>query len=216
VANQEQGCGALVTIIEPTPRPKEPTSAAALPTGPIAGRVRTARPPRARYGSPELKVKRGAGVGGDRNGNGSPRGTGLYDVSDAKPRLPADLRRPRPKRSASASSSQLEQRRADVHSDEQSGTEPALDEVLLEPTIRMIMKRDNVTGDQLVHLIKIASRHSEPGGSVPPVDPPRHVARRSSCRGTGSSGRRIVTERCLGLPGTKCAGCAHRWDADGG
>ena len=77
----------------------------------------------------------------------------LYDVSDAKPRLPAGLRRPRPKRSASASCSQLEQRRADVD------TEPPLDEVLREPAIRLIMKRDNVTEDQLVHLIKRACRH---------------------------------------------------------
>ena len=38
----------------------------------------------------------------------------FYDVSDAKCRLPADLRRPGPKRSASAPRSQLEQRRADA------------------------------------------------------------------------------------------------------
>jgi len=37
VTNKEQGLGELVTIIEPTLRPKEPTSAAAPPTGPIAG-----------------------------------------------------------------------------------------------------------------------------------------------------------------------------------
>ena len=83
----------------------------------------------------------------------------FYGVSDAKPRLPADLRRPRPKRSASASCSQLEQRRADVGRHGQSGTEPTLDEVLGEPAIRLIMKRDNVTEDQLVHLIKLACRH---------------------------------------------------------
>jgi hypothetical protein len=107
VTNQEQGLGELVIIIEPTPRPKEPTSAAAQPTRPIARRVRTARPPRAPYASPEVRVKRTPAIGGDRNGNGSPRRSGLYDVSDAKPRLPADLRRPRPKRSASAFRSQL-------------------------------------------------------------------------------------------------------------
>jgi hypothetical protein len=45
-------------------------------------------------------------------------------MSDAKPRLPADLRRPQPKRSASASCSQLEQRRPDVDRYGQSGTEP--------------------------------------------------------------------------------------------
>jgi hypothetical protein len=38
----------------------------------------------------------------------------FYDVSDAKCRLPAYLRRLGPKRSASAPGSQLEQRRADA------------------------------------------------------------------------------------------------------
>jgi hypothetical protein len=80
-------------------------------------------------------------------------------MSDAKPRLPADLRRPQPKRSASASCSQLEQRRPDVDRYGQSGTEPTLDEVLREPAIRLIMKRDNITEDQLVHLIKVACQH---------------------------------------------------------
>jgi hypothetical protein len=43
---------------------------------------------------------------------------------------------------------------------------------------------------------------SEPGAVSPlDVDTSRHMGRRSSCRGIGSSGRRIVTERCLGLPG---------------
>lgn len=83
----------------------------------------------------------------------------MYDVSDAKPRLPADLRRPGPKRSASASRSQLQLRRADVDCYWQGGTEPTLDEVLREPAIRLIMKRDNVTEDQLLHLIKLACRH---------------------------------------------------------
>ena len=72
VTNQEQGLGELVTIIEPT-RPKEPNSAAAPPTGPIARRVGTARPSRAPYASPELRVKRTPAIRGDRNGNGSPR-----------------------------------------------------------------------------------------------------------------------------------------------
>jgi hypothetical protein len=44
VTNHEQGVGELVTIIEPTPRSEEPTSAAAPPTGPIARPGRTARP----------------------------------------------------------------------------------------------------------------------------------------------------------------------------
>jgi hypothetical protein len=114
VTNEEQGFGELVTIFEPTPCPEEPTRAAAPPTGPIARPLRTAKPPRAPYGSPESRVKRAPVIGGDRNGNGSSRRSGLYEVSDPKARLPADLRRPRPTRSPSASRSQLEQRRADV------------------------------------------------------------------------------------------------------
>ena len=135
VTNKDQGFGELVTIIEPTARPEEPTSAAAPPTGPIARIVRTARPPRLPYDSPELRVKRTPATGGDRNGNGSPRRSALHGVSDAKPRLPADLHRPRPKRSVSASRSQLEQRKPDVDRYGQTGTEPTLDEVLREPAI---------------------------------------------------------------------------------
>jgi hypothetical protein len=160
VTNQEQGFGELVTIFEPIPRPEEPTSAAARPTGPIARPVRTARPPSAPYGSPELRAKRAPAIVGDRNGNGSPRRSALYDVSDAKSRLPADFGRPRSKRSASASCPQLEPRRADVGRYGQSGTEPGLDEMLREPAIRLIMRRDNVTDDQLLHLIKRACRHT--------------------------------------------------------
>jgi hypothetical protein len=159
VTNKEQGLGELVTIIEPTLRPKEPTSAAAPPTGPIAGRVRTARPPRAPYASPELRSKRARPL--EEMEMARRDDQDLYHVSDAKPRLPADLRRPRPKRSASASRSQLEQRRADVGLYGQSGTEPTLDEVLGEPAIRLIMKRDNVTEDQLLHLINTACRHPQ-------------------------------------------------------
>jgi Domain of unknown function (DUF5753) len=73
--------------------------------------------------------------------NGAPRRSALHDVSDAKSRLSADLRRPRSKRSG------------------QSDNEPTLDEVLREPAIRLIMRRDNVTEDQLLHLIKRACRH---------------------------------------------------------
>ena len=83
----------------------------------------------------------------------------FYDVSDARPRLPADLRRPRPKRSASAWCSQFEQCRADVDRYGQGGIEPTLDEVLREPAIRLIMRHDNVTEGQLLHLIKRACRH---------------------------------------------------------
>jgi hypothetical protein len=157
VTNQEQGFGELVTILEPTPRPKKPASAAATRTGPIARPGRTARLPRAPYASPELRSKRARPLEGMEMARGDDQC--LYDVSDPKPRLPADLRRPRPKRSPSASCSQLKQRRADVVSYGQSSTEPTLDEMLREPAIRLIMRRDNVTVDQLVHLIKLACRH---------------------------------------------------------
>ena len=83
----------------------------------------------------------------------------FYDVSDAKPRLPADLRRPGPKRSASAPRSQLDQRRADADRYGKSGTAPTLDEMLREPAIRLIMRWDNVTEDQLLYLINMACRH---------------------------------------------------------
>jgi hypothetical protein len=59
VTNKEQGFGELVTVIAPTPRLETPTSAAAPRTGPIVRRVRIARPPRAPYGSPESRSKRG-------------------------------------------------------------------------------------------------------------------------------------------------------------
>ena len=81
------------------------------------------------------------------------------DVCDAKSRLRADLRRPGPKRSAFASRSQLEQRRTDVDRYGHSCTEPTLDEMLREPAIRLMMRRDNVTVDQLLHLINTACRH---------------------------------------------------------
>jgi hypothetical protein len=74
VTNKEQGFGKLVTIIEPTPRPEEPTSAAALAAGRIARPVRTATPPRAPYRSPELRSKRAPAMEGD--GNGSSRLSG--------------------------------------------------------------------------------------------------------------------------------------------
>jgi hypothetical protein len=83
----------------------------------------------------------------------------FYDVSDAKPRFRADLRRPGPKRSAFASRSQLEQRRTGVDRYGHSCTEPTLDEMLREPAIRLMMRRDNVTVDQLLHLINTACRH---------------------------------------------------------
>jgi len=77
VTNKEQGFGEFVTIIEPTPRPEEPARTAAPSARPIARRVRTPRPPRAPYGSPGLRSKRPPVIGGDGNGNGSLRRSGL-------------------------------------------------------------------------------------------------------------------------------------------
>ena len=51
------------------------------------------------------------------------------------------------------------QRRADAGRYGKSGTEPTLDEMLREPAIRLIMRRDNVTEDQLLYLINMACRH---------------------------------------------------------
>jgi hypothetical protein len=55
--------------------------------------------------------------------------------------------------------SQLDQRKADADRYGKSGTEPTLDEMLREPAIRLIMRRDNVTEDQLLYLINMACRH---------------------------------------------------------
>jgi hypothetical protein len=75
VTNKGQGFGELVTIIEPTPRPEEPTGAAAPPTGANPRLVRIERPPRAPYGFRELRSKRARAIGG--NGNGALRRSGL-------------------------------------------------------------------------------------------------------------------------------------------
>jgi len=83
---------------------------------------------------------------------------GLYGVNHTKSRVPANLHRSGTNRSLYASSrSHLEPCGARYR---HSGTEPPLDEVLLEPVIRLMMKRDNVTEDQLLHFIRIASRHT--------------------------------------------------------
>jgi hypothetical protein len=85
---------------------------------------------------------------------------GLYGVNHTKSRVPANLHRSGTNRSRYASSrSHLEPCGPDVARYRHSGTEPPLDEVLLEPVIRLMMKRDNVTEDQLLHFIRIASRH---------------------------------------------------------
>jgi hypothetical protein len=91
--------------------------------------------------------------------NGSP-GSGSVRVNHTKSRVPANLHRLGTNRSRYASSrSHLEPCGADVARYRHSGAEPPLDEVLLEPVIRLVMKRDNVTEDQLRHFIRIASRH---------------------------------------------------------
>ena len=73
----------------------------------------------------------------------------------AYPHIFADLDQndPLPRRS------QLGQRRADAGRYGKSGTEPTLDETLREPAIRLIMRWDNVTEDQLLYLINMACRH---------------------------------------------------------
>ena len=131
------------------------------------------------------------------------RRSALYDVSDAKSRLPPDLRRRRSNRSA------------------RSDTEPTLDEVLRKPAIRLIMRRDNVNEDQLLHLIKLVRRHINglvslgSGRSEMSI----HLGMWRDgpiAQSKGGPGCDVVTERCLGLPRVKCAGCADLWDADGG
>lgn len=82
----------------------------------------------------------------------------VYHVSDASCRALAKLHRPVPSRSSSASRLQLGPCGADVDRYGQTGTEPTLDEVLSEPVIRLMMKCDNVTEDQLHHFIRIARR----------------------------------------------------------
>lgn len=73
----------------------------------------------------------------------------------------ANLHRFEPNRSASASRLPLEHRATEVASDRQAAAEPTLDEVLRDPVIRLMMKCDHVTEDQLLHFIGIARRASE-------------------------------------------------------
>jgi len=83
----------------------------------------------------------------------------LYEVSDANCRVVGNLHRPGPNRPSSAFRLHLEQCGADVDRYGRTGTEPMLDEVLREPVIRLMMKCDNVTEDQLLHFIRIARQH---------------------------------------------------------
>jgi hypothetical protein len=80
----------------------------------------------------------------------------VYDASDASCYALAKLHRPRPNRSSSAPHLRLGPCGADVNRYGRTGTEPTLDEVLSEPVIRLVMKSDNVTEDQLLRLIGIA------------------------------------------------------------
>ena len=77
VTNEEKSSGELVTIIAPTPLPEESTRTAAPSAGPVARRVRTARSPRAPYGSPGLRIRRAPAIGADGNGNDPLRRSGL-------------------------------------------------------------------------------------------------------------------------------------------
>jgi hypothetical protein len=74
----------------------------------------------------------------------------------ASPQIFADLDQNDPH---SRPRSQLEQRRADVDRYGHSCTEPTLDEMLREPAIRLMMRRENATEDQLLHVINTACRH---------------------------------------------------------
>jgi hypothetical protein len=69
----------------------------------------------------------------------------------------ADLYRFEPNRSSSASGLPLEHRATEVARDGQTAAEPRLDEVLRNPVIRLMMKCDNVTEDQLLDFIATAA-----------------------------------------------------------
>jgi hypothetical protein len=83
----------------------------------------------------------------------------VYDVSDANSRAPANLHRPVPNRSSCAFRLYLEQCGTGVDRFGRTATEPTLDEVLREPVIRLMMKCDNVTDDQLLDFIRMARQH---------------------------------------------------------
>jgi hypothetical protein len=82
-----------------------------------------------------------------------------YDASHADSRVLAKLHRSEPHQRNSASHLDLERGGADLDHYGQIGIEPTLDEVFHEPVIRLMMKCDNVTGDQLLHLVTMARRH---------------------------------------------------------
>jgi hypothetical protein len=82
-----------------------------------------------------------------------------YDASGTDGRVLAKLHRSEPHQPTSASRLDLEQGGAGVGRYEQIATEPTLHEMFREPVIRLMMKCDNVTEDQQLHLITMARRH---------------------------------------------------------
>jgi len=84
---------------------------------------------------------------------------GVLDVSDVNQRAPTNLYRPGPARSSPADPLRLDQSGGNEWRYGRGGTEPALDEVLREPIVCLMMKRDNVIEDELLRCITIARRH---------------------------------------------------------
>ena len=72
----------------------------------------------------------------------------------------ANLHRSEPNRFSSASGLSLEPRTAEVACEGQTPTKPTVDEVLRDPVVRLMMKCDNVTKDQLIHFIGMAAGHT--------------------------------------------------------
>ena len=91
-------------------------------------------------------------------------GQDLYAVNGADRSVLANLDRRNPNRPASAARLRRQQSSADINRYPQAGAEPALDEVFQEAVIRLMMKSDNVTEDQLLHLIIRARRYVDSCG----------------------------------------------------
>ena len=84
---------------------------------------------------------------------------GVLDVSDVNQRAPINLYRPGPARSSSTDRLHLKQCGGNEWRYGRGATEPALDEVLREPILHLMMKSDNVKEDELLCCITIARRH---------------------------------------------------------
>jgi hypothetical protein len=82
-----------------------------------------------------------------------------YHASGADSRVLAKLHRSETNQPTPAS-------RLDLGRYGQIGTEPTLYEVFREPVIRLVMKSDNVSEDQLLHLIMMARRHMNGRGKL--------------------------------------------------